>query len=105
MATINCARVMPLCSAMPSLSACAKSLGMGNRYKSSRRRGPADPPGAGAETAAGAVWDSAALRRDRLRVTLLDPSSLRATAMIHPPLKKVNVLEIDEKLSPDFDMV
>ena len=41
---------------------------------------------AGGEEGVGAATGSVGLRKVRLRVTLADPSSLRATAMMRPPV-------------------
>src|SRR5216684_8821905 len=85
MATISWPRFMPMCSAIPSRSARANNLGMGKRYRSSRRT----------EVEEGGAAGSGGLRGARLRVTLLGPSSLRATDIRIPPQKKLEMLGLE----------
>jgi hypothetical protein len=66
-----------------------KSLGIGNRYKSSNRKGGFPevelPATAGGAATATEMGGSLGLRGGRLRVALPEPSSLRATAITSPP--------------------
>src|SRR3712207_242643 len=94
---------MPVCSAMPSRSARAKSLGIGSRYRSSRRTAPGRREEAGAAAGGGAaVATSGVLRGIRLRVMLPDPSSPRATAMVRPPLGDGDVVEENQAADPAY---
>ena len=94
MATMSWPRFMPVCSAMPSRSARANSLGIGSRYRSSSRVAALEAEAGGGVAVATVPPDGAdaigaitscGLRGIRRRVALPDPSSLRATAIVLPP--------------------